>query len=60
MLGNVGNILSVFRPSSKGEVVDSAIHQAAFHRASNDVQFSLGKLDVLDIVGHGDGEVVGT
>ena len=58
--GNVGNILPVFGPCSKGEVIDSAIHWVTFHRASNDVQFSLRKLDVLDIiVGYGDREVVG-
>ena len=60
VLGNVGNVLPTFRPSSKGEVVDSAIYWVTFHRASNDVQFSFRKLDVLDIVGYGDGEVVGT
>ena len=41
VLGNVGNILPVFRPSSKGEVVHGAIHQITFHGASNDVQSSL-------------------
>ena len=56
MLGNVGNILPVFAPSSKGGVVDGAIHWVVFHRALNDVQFSLGK---LDIIGYGDGGVVG-
>ena len=54
----MGDILPAFRPTSKGEVINGAIHQVAFHRASNDVQFSLRKLDMLDIVGFGDGEVV--
>ena len=58
MSGNVGNVLLAFRPSSKGEVVDSAINLVAFHGAMNDVQFSLKKLDVLDIVCNGDWEVV--
>ena len=60
MLGNAGNILSAFGPASKGEAVDSAIHWAAFHRALNDVKFSFRKLDMLDILGYGNGEVVGT
>ena len=59
MLGNAGNVLLAIRPSSKGEAVDDAVHWVAFDRASNDVQFSLGKLKVLDIVGYGDGEVIG-
>ena len=58
MLGNVGNALLAFGPSSKDEVVDGAIHWVTFCRDSNDVQFSFGKLDVLDIVGYGDEEVV--
>ena len=58
MLGNVRNILLAFGPTSKGEAVDGAIHWVVFHRASNDVQFSFRKLDMLDIVGYGDGEVV--
>ena len=57
--GNVWNVLSVFGPSPKGEAVDSAIHWVAFTRASNDVHFSLRKLDMLDIVGNGNGVVVG-
>ena len=48
----------MFRPTSKDEAADGAIHQVTFHRDSNDVQFSIRKLDVLDIVGYGDGEVV--
>ena len=59
VLGNAGNILLAFGLSSKGEAVDSAVHQVTFHGASNDVQFCLRKLDMLDVVGYGDGEVVG-
>ena len=40
-------------------MVDGALHWVTFHRASNDVQFSFRKMDMLDIVGYGDGEVVG-
>ena len=58
MLGNVGNILLAFRPSSKGDMVVGGIYPVTFHRTSNDVQVSLCKLDVLDIVDNGDGEVV--
>ena len=58
VLASVGNILPVFGHSSKGEVVDGAIHWFTFHGTSNDVQFSLRKLAMLDIVGYGDGEVV--
>ena len=45
-----------FGITSKGEVVDGAIDWIAFHRALNDVQFSLRKLDMLDIVGYGEGK----
>ena len=58
MSGNVGNVQLAFGPTSKGEAVDDAIHQVTFHGASNDVPFSLRKLDMLGIVGYGDGEVV--
>ena len=58
VLGNEGNILLAFGPTSKGEAVDDAIHQVTFHRASNDVQLSIRRLNVLDIVGCGDWEVV--
>ena len=58
MAGNMENILPLLGPCSKGEVIDSAIHQVTFHRASNDVQFSFRWLDMLDIVGNGDGEGV--
>ena len=58
VLDNVRYILPAFGPFFKGEAVDSAIHWVTFHRTSNDVQFRLRKLDVLDIVGYGDGEVV--
>ena len=56
MSGNAGNVLPALGPSSKGKVVDGAIHWVVFHGALNNVQFSLRK---LDIVGYGDGEVVG-
>ena len=40
MSGNVVNFLPVLRQTSKGEVIDIAIHQVMFHGALNDVQFS--------------------
>ena len=58
MSDHVGYVLLVFGPASKGEVVDGTIHWVTFHGASNDVQFSLRKLDMLDIVGCGEGQVV--
>ena len=58
MLGNVGNVLLVFGPTYKGEAIDGAIHCVMFHGTSNDVQVSLFELDMLDIVGNGDGEFV--
>ena len=46
MSGNLGNLLPALRPTSEGEVIDSAIHWVTFHRASNDVQFSIRQLDM--------------
>ena len=40
VLGNVRNVLSVLRPPSEGEAIDSAIHWVASNRASNDIQVS--------------------
>ena len=56
MSHNVGNFLPSVWPSSKGEAIDSAVHQIAFYGASNDVQLSILQQDMLDIVGYGDGE----
>ena len=42
MSGNAGNFLPAHGPTSKGEAIDSAIHWVTFHRASNDVQLSIG------------------
>ena len=42
MSGNVGNFLHSIGPPSRGEVIDGAIHQVTFYRASNDVQFRFG------------------
>ena len=41
MSGNPGDLLPVFGSTSKGQAIDSAVHQVMFHRTSNDVQFSV-------------------
>ena len=56
--GNVRNFLLMLRPSPKGEAIDGAIHWVLFHRALNDVQFSIRQLDMLNILGNGDGDGV--
>ena len=53
MSGNVGDLSSVVWPSSNGETIDGAIHWVTLSGALNDVQFSIGE---LDIVGYGDGK----
>ena len=58
MSGDVGNLLPLIGPPSKGEVIDSAIYWVTFHKTSNDVQFSISQLHILDILGYGDGEGV--
>ena len=58
MSGNAGNVLPSIRPPSNSEAIDSAIHQGTFHRALNDVQFSIRQQHMLDIVGYGDGKGV--
>ena len=50
MSGDVGYLLPSIGPTSKGEVIDSAIHWVTFHGASNDVQFNIRQLDMLDIM----------
>ena len=59
MSGNVGDLLPVVWPPSKGEVIDGAIHQVTFYRALNDAQFNHRELYMLDIVGYWDGKWVG-
>ena len=56
MSGNAGDLQSVVWPSSKGEAKECAIHQVTFYGASNDVQFNIGELYMLDIVGYGYGK----
>ena len=41
MPGDLGNLLSVLGPTSKGQVIDGAIHCISFHGTLNDVKFSI-------------------
>ena len=54
--GNPRDFLSVLRPTSKGEAIDSAIHEVTFNGTSNYVQFSIWQLHILDILHDGDRE----
>ena len=60
MSGDVGDILPFVCPSSEGEAIDGNIHWVMFYGASNDVQFSIWQLEMLDIVGYGNGECIYT
>ena len=42
MPGTAGNLLPSLGLTCKGEAIGDAIHQATFHRALDDVQFSVG------------------
>ena len=50
MSGNTKVILNRIWLSSKGQVIDSAVHQVTFYCSANDIQFSCGQLNVLDIL----------
>ena len=50
MSGNMRDILNTIWPYSKGQVIDRVMHWVTFHCSSNDIQFSCGQWNVLDVL----------